>query len=103
MVFRKKPADSGEVDAIIEFLKEKNLAFEKEGALWFKSTDFGDDKDRVLVKSNGKKTYIATDLAYHKNKIERGFDKIINIQGADHHKEADVVKSFARKYTGRKK
>lgn len=94
--------DSGEVDAIIEFLKEKNLAFEKDGALWFKSTDFGDDKDRVLVKSNGKKTYIATDLAYHKNKVERGFDKIINIQGADHYKEADVVKSFLENILGEK-
>jgi arginyl-tRNA synthetase len=98
----KRLHNSGEVDAIIEFLKEKELAFEKDGALWFKSTKFGDDKDRVLVKSNGKKTYIATDLAYHRNKIERGFEKIINIQGPDHYKEAEVVRSFVEKVLGEK-
>jgi arginyl-tRNA synthetase len=70
--------------------------------LWFKSTEFGDDKDRVLVKSDGKKTYIAVDLAYHKNKIGRGFDRIINIQGADHHKEAAVIQSFIENILGEK-
>lgn len=85
---------SGKVDEIISTLKEKDLVYEKEGAIWFKSTQFGDDKDRVLVKSNGFKTYLATDFAYHKNKVERGYDKMINIQGADHHKEAGIVKGF---------
>ena len=85
------------VDEIIEMIKEKGLAYEKDGAVWYRSTEFGDDKDRVLVKSDGKKTYTATDFAYHKNKIDRGYGKLINIQGADHHKEAEVVKNFVEK------
>ncbi len=89
---------SGKVDEIVQMLREKNLIYEKDGAVWFKSTEFGDDKDRVLIKSNGFKTYSATDFAYHKNKIERGFDKLINIQGADHHKQAEVVKSFVENF-----
>jgi arginyl-tRNA synthetase len=90
------------VDAVIKFLEEKKLTYEKEGALWYKSTEFGDDKDRVLVKSDGKKSYIATDFAYHKEKVERGYDKLINIQGADHHKEAEVVKNFIEKVLEKK-
>jgi len=93
---------NGKVDEIIEKLKEKDLVYEKEGAVWFRSMEFGDDKDRVLVKSNGFKTYSATDFAYHNNKIERGFDKMINIQGADHHKQAEVVKSFVENFLGEK-
>ncbi|EKE16458.1 MAG: hypothetical protein ACD_11C00013G0002 [uncultured bacterium] len=93
---------SGEVEKTIAILREKNLVYEQDGATWFKSTQFGDDKDRVLVKSNGFKTYSATDFAYHKNKIERGFDKLINIQGADHHKQAEVVKSFVENILGQK-
>lgn len=85
------------VDGIIGLLKEKVLTYEKEGALWYNSTKFGDDKDRVLIKSDGKKTYIATDFAYHEDKVKRGYDKLINIQGADHHKEAQVVKNFVEK------
>ena len=85
------------VDEIIALLKEKGLTYEKEGALWYKSTEFGDDKDRVLVKSDGKKTYIATDFAYHKEKADRGYGRLINIQGTDHHKEAEVVKNFVKK------
>jgi arginyl-tRNA synthetase len=85
---------SGEVDTIISLLKDRNLVYEKDGAVWLRSTQFGDDKDRVLVKSNGFKTYSATDFAYHKNKFERDFNKLINIQGADHHKQAEVVRSF---------
>ncbi|HLN18859.1 MAG TPA: arginine--tRNA ligase [Patescibacteria group bacterium] len=85
------------VDKIIDFLKKNDLTYEKDGALWYKSTAYGDDKDRVLIKADAKKTYIATDFAYHKEKVERGYDKLINIQGADHHKEAQVVKSFVEK------
>ncbi len=66
-------------------LEEKGYTYELDGATWFKSTDFGDDKDRVLVKTDGTYTYLTPDIAYHKNKLERGFDKIINIWGADHH------------------
>lgn len=77
--------DDGYVDKAIEFLKNKNLIKEEDGALWLKTVQFGDDKDRVLVKSNGEKTYFASDCGYILNKIERGFSKMIEIWGADHH------------------
>ncbi|WP_208590708.1 arginine--tRNA ligase [Gracilibacillus suaedae] len=69
----------------IELLKEKGYIYEQDGATWFRTTDFGDDKDRVLVKQGGSYTYLSPDIAYHKNKLDRGFDKLINIWGADHH------------------
>lgn len=95
--------ESGAVQNVLQMLAEKNLTYENEGALWFRSTQFGDDKDRVLVKKDGKTvTYTATDLAYHKNKIERGFDKLINIQGADHHGQAAVVRRFVEEILGAK-
>ncbi|GAA0436328.1 MAG: arginine--tRNA ligase [Bacillota bacterium] len=62
-----------------------NFIYEKDGATWFRTTDFGDDKDRVLVKQDGSYTYLTPDIAYHKNKLDRGFDKIVNVWGADHH------------------
>jgi arginyl-tRNA synthetase len=74
-----------EVQNALQKLRELGYLYEKEGALWFKSTAFGDDKDRVVVKSDGTYTYFASDIAYHKNKIDRGFDELINIWGADHH------------------
>lgn len=77
--------DEGFVDRAIKVLQEKSLTFENEGALWLKTTDFGDDKDRVLVKSNGQKTYFASDCGYILSKIERGFERIIESWGADHH------------------
>lgn len=73
------------VEKSIERLKAQGHAYEKEGALWLKSSDFGDEKDRVLVRSNEKATYVAADIAYHVNKFERGNAKLINIWGADHH------------------
>ncbi len=76
---------NGEVEKTLDFLKKSGHCYEKDGALWFKTTEFGDDKDRVLVKSDGEYTYFAVDIAYHKNKIERDFNTIINILGADHH------------------
>ena len=75
----------GSVAAAIKLLQDKGLAYEKEGALWFKATDFGDDKDRVLCRSNGEMTYIAADVAYHKNKFDRGYDRLVDILGQDHH------------------
>ena len=69
----------------METLKERGFAFENEGALWFKSTDFTDEKDRVLIRSNGVPTYFASDITYHKEKFDRGFEKVIDIWGADHH------------------
>jgi arginyl-tRNA synthetase len=77
---------SGAIATVIQELKEKDLIYEQEGALWFRSSRFGsDDKDEVVVRSNGTPTYFAADIAYHKNKFERGFDWVINIWGADHH------------------
>lgn len=76
---------SGEVAKTIALLKEKDLVYEQDGALWFRSTNFGDDKDRVVKKSDGSWTYIAADIAYHKEKFERGYDKLVNILGQDHH------------------
>ena len=73
------------IEDAIEALRSAGYIFESEGALWFRSTDFGDDKDRVLVKADGSYTYFAADIAYHKNKFDRGFDRVINIWGADHH------------------
>lgn len=76
---------SKEVDKVLGLLKKKKLVYEKEGALWFKSTKFGDDKDRVLVRANGERTYFASDVAYLKNKFKRGFDRLIFFWGADHY------------------
>ncbi len=76
---------SGEVDAAIARLKDADLAFEKEGAIWFRSSRFGDDKDRVLVRSNGEPTYLAADVAYVVDKFNRGFDRLIYLWGPDHH------------------
>jgi arginyl-tRNA synthetase len=73
------------VGKTLDAMKVKGLTFEDDGALWFKSTSYGDEKDRVLRKSDGALTYFAPDIAYHKNKLERGFEKIIDIWGADHH------------------
>lgn len=77
--------ESGEVDKAIEQLKAAGLLYQERGAWWFKSTDFGDEKDRVVVRDNGQATYFASDIAYHLNKYQRGFDEIIDIWGADHH------------------
>lgn len=76
---------TGVVDRMIHTLEEKGFIYEREGALWFRSTNFNDDKDRVLQRSNGQRTYFANDLAYHINKFERGFDFAIDIFGSDHH------------------
>jgi arginyl-tRNA synthetase len=76
---------SGKIDEALEVLRKNGYTYEKDGALWFRSTAFGDDKDRVLIKSDGSYTYLTPDIAYHRNKFERGFDKVINIWGADHH------------------
>lgn len=77
--------DKTDITRAFDKLKAAGCLYEQDGALWFRSTDFGDDKDRVLVKSDGSYTYFAADIAYHSNKFDRGFDKVINIWGADHH------------------
>jgi arginyl-tRNA synthetase len=78
-------SDSGAIDRSIEALKKSGHAYTKDGALWFKSTDFGDEKDRVIVRDNGLKTYFASDIAYVLNKLERGFEHLLYVWGADHH------------------
>ncbi len=77
--------DRNMVDNELAKLKEKGLSFEQDAALWLRTTDFGDDKDRVLIKSDGSYTYFASDVAYHMEKFERGFDRVIDVWGADHH------------------
>ncbi len=75
----------GHVERVITLLKQKKFLYQKEGAVWFRSTDFGDEKDRVVQRENGQFTYFASDIAYHLNKFERGAEQVINIWGADHH------------------
>jgi arginyl-tRNA synthetase len=78
-------SDSGAIDRAIDTLKQRELAYLKDGALWFKSTAFGDEKDRVMVRDNGVKTYFASDIAFILNKRERGFEHLLYVWGADHH------------------
>lgn len=81
------------IEAACQVLKERGKAYEKDGALWLKSTEYGDDKDRVIIRDNGVPTYLAADIAYHKNKYDRGFKRLINIWGADHHGYVARVKA----------
>ncbi len=85
--------ESGVVDKAIETLKAADMLYQQDGAWWFKSTDFGDEKDRVVVRDNGQATYFASDIAYHLHKYQRGFDHIIDIWGADHHGYIPRVKA----------
>ncbi|MDA3787698.1 MAG: arginine--tRNA ligase [Desulfobacula sp.] len=77
--------DSGRVQKTIEDFKSKDLIYKEDGALWFRTQDFGDEKNRVVVRNNGLNTYFASDIAYHMEKYERGFDRVIDVWGADHH------------------
>lgn len=87
---------SGEVEKAIELLNKKGFVYESENAWWFKSSELGDEKDRVLIKADGQKTYLASDIAYLKNKFERGFDRLIMIWGADHHGYINRIKAAAK-------
>lgn len=77
--------ENGKIDVALDKLKANGHVYDEEGATWFRSTTFGDDKDRVLIKKDGSYTYLTPDIAYHEDKLRRGFDKLINIWGADHH------------------
>ncbi len=77
--------DAGAIKAACTLLDERGYMYEKDGALWLKATEYGDDKDRVVIRDNGVPTYFAADIAYHGNKFGRGFDRVINLWGADHH------------------
>jgi arginyl-tRNA synthetase len=85
--------DTGVIDAALEKLHAAGKIYEQNGALWFRSTDYGDEKDRVVVRENGLKTYFASDIAYHFNKLERGFDVLIDVWGSDHHGYIPRVKA----------
>jgi len=89
----KSVRQSGKMDAVLNHIQEKNYAYKREGAVWFKSTFFGDDRDRVAIKSNGDVTYIVPDWAYHLGKSQRGFTKVIDLWGPDHHGYISRMKS----------
>jgi len=90
---QKQLHDSGEVQKTLQILKEKGFIYESEGALWFKATEFGVEKDEVVVRSNGVPTYFAADMAYHRNKFLRGFEWVVDIWGADHHGHVPRMKA----------
>jgi arginyl-tRNA synthetase len=85
--------ETGAVTRAIERLRESGHLYEKDGALWFRSTDYGDEKDRVIVRDNGQHTYFAADIAYHMDKLDRGFNRVLDIWGADHHGYVPRVKA----------
>ncbi|MGB5570632.1 MAG: arginine--tRNA ligase [Sedimenticolaceae bacterium] len=86
-------SESGAVSKVIDRLRDAGYLYEKSGAWWFRSTEFGDEKDRVVVRENGQMTYFASDIAYHMDKLERGFDRVIDVWGADHHGYVPRVKA----------
>lgn len=90
---QKDLAKSGKVEQAFEQLKKKGFLYEQDGALWFKSTEFGDDKDRVIIKSDGSQTYLAPDIAYHEDKFNRKFSWLINLWGPDHHGYINRIKA----------
>lgn len=77
--------DAGKVESVLESFKRKGVIYEKDGAFWFRTSDWGDEKDRVVIRSNGQTTYFASDIAYHQDKFERGFERVVDVWGADHH------------------
>jgi arginyl-tRNA synthetase len=95
-VSEKVLRERGEVERTIELLRSRGVVYAEDGAQWFKATDYGDDKDRAVVKSDGDLTYFAGDIAYHRNKFERGFKRLINVWGADHHGYVQRLKAAMR-------
>lgn len=91
--FSERTLHPDAIHGACDVLKQRGKLYEKDGALWLKSTDYGDDKDRVVIRDNGVPTYLAADIAYHKNKYDRGFGSLINIWGADHHGYVARVKA----------
>ncbi|MGD1075432.1 MAG: arginine--tRNA ligase [Thermodesulfovibrionales bacterium] len=87
-----------DVDNAIDDLRHRRHLYKQDGALWFRATPFGDDKDRVIIKSDGEFTYFASDIAYHRKKIEKGFDEIVDIWGADHHGYISRLKAVLRAF-----
>jgi arginyl-tRNA synthetase len=93
---QSKLRKSSKIKKTLKLLKARGFIYERDGALWLRSTDFGDDKDRVVIKSDGSFTYIAPDIAYHKDKFERGFKWIIDLWGPDHHGYIPRLKAAIR-------
>jgi arginyl-tRNA synthetase len=93
--------ENGAVEHSLAVLKDKEYVYQEAGAWWFKTTAFGDDKDRVLIRANGEKTYFANDIAYHLNKLERGFELVIDVLGADHHGYVARVRAAMQALSGR--
>ena len=91
--FSERTLHPDKIQHAIDLLDQKGFIYEKEDAIWFKSSEFDDDKDRVIIKSDGSPTYLAADMAYHLDKLERGFDKLINVWGADHHGYVERMKA----------
>ncbi|MBF0483701.1 MAG: arginine--tRNA ligase [Candidatus Omnitrophica bacterium] len=94
--FESKVAGAENIKKVLEEIARKGLIYEKDGALWFKTTDLGDDKDRVVRKSDGSYTYLAPDIVYHKNKFDRGFSRVFDILGPDHHGYIPRLKAAAQ-------
>ncbi len=92
----KALVEKGLVEATIDEIKKRGYIYEAEGALWFRTTEFGDDKDRVLTKADGSRTYFASDIAYHREKVERGFSTIVDVWGADHHGYEGRVRALVK-------
>lgn len=90
---QKGLSSSGKIEQTIEILKDKGFLYEADGAMWFRSTDFEDDKDRVIIKQDGSYTYVMPDMAYHREKFEQGYDMMINIWGPDHHGYINRIKA----------
>jgi len=90
---QKALSKSGKIEKALEILKDKGFLYEKDGATWFKSSEFGDDKDRVVIKNDGSYTYVTPDMTYHKEKFEQGYEMIINIWGPDHHGYINRIKA----------
>ncbi len=88
--------EADKVNAVLNYFMEKGLIYKKDDAFWFKTSELGDEKDRVVIRQNGDTTYFASDIAYHHNKFERGFKKVIDIWGADHHGYIPRMKSFIK-------
>ena len=93
--------DSGKIENTFQWAREKNLTYDKDGAVWFRTEAWGDEKDRVVCRKNGQNTYFASDIAYHKDKFDRGFHRLIEVWGADHHgyieRLSAAIESFGKK------
>ena len=93
--------ENDEVNKVVTYLKDHNFTYEADGAVWLKTSEYGDEKDRVIIKSDGNFTYVTPDIAYHKNKLDRGYTKLINILGSDHHGYVSRLKAAIEMIGGR--